>query len=87
LKCDSQSQCDKYRVSAYDPVNKMIYFQAHNLPGDDDYGVGMYALILVHNNVTGKPYWVINQKISTMNYYGFGQSGYQFVSYPASAKK
>lgn len=68
-------ECDKWQVSAYDPVQNKIFFQGHLIVGNEIELVQFYAAF-VENRVTGKWYPVIAPALDPAPY---GYSGFQYV--------
>jgi hypothetical protein len=75
--CDEGiKECDFWRTSAYDPVNHILYYQAHYMNGDVAENV-VYKMGFSQNKVSGEYYPYINPAMSPMSF-GFG--GFQWVA-------
>lgn len=78
FKCQSYN-CDKDRLSAYDPGSKTVWFQAH-IDSQDPDTTGNIAIagLTFDTTVTGKPtytVWVAEEDAP------FGYTGFQFYSF------
>lgn len=73
---DDINACDLWRVSAWDPVYKRLYYQGHASSGDD---VGSPIMVTTgfDTAVNGALTWWTNTGETL--WYGF--SGFQFVSF------
>ena len=71
---DDINACDLWRVSAWDPVNKQLYFQGHGA-SEDDAGTPLMVVMGFDTAVNGALTWWTN----VINPLQFGLSGFQFV--------
>lgn len=71
---DDINACDLWRVSAWDPVNKQLYFQGHGAT-EDDAGTPLMVVMGFDTAVNGALTWWTN----VINPLQFGLSGFQFV--------
>jgi len=78
LSC-GEYNCDKWRVSCYDPDSQVLYLQGHYNP-DEVPQISLAALVYTTNHLTGKDYWVINPQVENLN---FGYTGFQWVPFLA----
>jgi len=76
LSC-GEYNCDKWRVSCYDPDSQVLYLQGHYNP-DEVPQISLAALVYTTNHLTGKDYWVVNPQVENLN---FGYTGFQWVPF------
>ena len=70
-------QCDMWRTTAVDPINNLVYFQAHYAPeGMSSDQLNLYVLGFTTSVVDPDPYPYVNVVVESMTY---GYTGYQFV--------
>lgn len=75
LECPAY-ECDMWRVSSYDPVNKKLYFQGHAYDGSGYEILTIYQVDFFKNHLTGKWEFLVNPSIQPSTY---GYSGFQYV--------
>jgi hypothetical protein len=70
-------QCDMWRTTTVDPINNLVYFQAHYAPeGMSSDQLNLYVMGFTTSVVDPVPYPYINVVVESMVY---GYTGYQFV--------
>lgn len=76
LACDTNiNACDKWRVSAWDADNGLLYFQAHSTSMETYGEIHLTTMGFDHNAATGNLNWYTN--VGQELWYGL--SGFQFV--------
>jgi len=74
LKCPSY-ECDQWRVSAFDPITKKIYFQGHQVNPDKTFTLKLFYVDFFKSKITSE--WEATVSPAGMAAYGY--SGYQYV--------
>jgi len=80
LKCQSYN-CDKDRVSTYDPIGKTVWFQGHL---DQETNIMINALTFEVNKATGKPSYTVWSPLPDV---WFGYTNFQYYNYPSASIK
>lgn len=75
LQCSNPLECDKKRVSTFDPIDKKIYFQGHAVGSDGSTSLTMFYVYFFTSHITGKLETTVAPAFSAI----YGYSGFQFV--------
>jgi len=77
FECQSFN-CDKERVSVYDPSTKTVWFQSHIAEGDNAGNIALNSLIFDTTPITGKPsYYITTPNLDA----DFGFTNFQFYNF------
>ena len=78
LDCQSYN-CDKSIVSTYDPVGKVVYFEAHVDDGTSNTGnIAIGGLFFTTGHVTGEDSWYVSIVDGDAD---FGYNGFQYYNF------